>query len=305
LGGKAFATTYISPTTLMGTLTPDLMATSGKLQIVISTPTAASSSTNATTFWVYPPGPQVLAVANTASYDANTISPGGIINIYGINLGPDPIPTILPALTGTSVAIDGNPAPILYTSPTQVSCIVPYALSTKVQSPPIKVNLTVNYGSVSPNQSVTLVAADPGIFTTDASGIGQGAILNINGVTGNMTVNSATNPATKGSAVAIYVTGFGTTQCVDGTGLNLCSATATEANLITGVVTPKLPITVSIDGITAQLVGTGYQAPVGSVPGVLQINAAVPAGVTARNTVPVVVTVGTALSQTKVTMAVK
>jgi len=71
------------------------------------------------------------------------------------------------------------------------------------------------------------------------------------------------------------------------------------------VVTPVLPVSVAIDGITAQLVGAGYQAPVGSVPGVLQINATVPAGVTARNTVPVVVTVGGFTSQGKVTMAVK
>jgi uncharacterized protein (TIGR03437 family) len=92
---------------------------------------------------------------------------------------------------------------------------------------------------------------------------------------------------------------------VDGTAPYLCNLAATEANLITGIVTPKLTVAVSIDGINAQLVGAGYQAPVGSVPGVLQINATIPSGVTARNTVPVVVTVGTAASQAKVTMAVK
>ncbi|HTP34728.1 MAG TPA: IPT/TIG domain-containing protein [Candidatus Acidoferrales bacterium] len=319
LGGKGFAVTYISPTTLMGTITPDLMANAGKQQIVVSTPTAASSSTDPTTFWVYPPGPQILSVANTASYTVNTISPGGIVTIYGINLGPaatppalvtvfpgtDPIPTTLPASGGTSVTIDGNPAPILYTSPTQVSCIVPHAVSAKVKTPAITVNLVVNYVSASQPQAVTVVAADPGVFTTDASGAGQGAVLNINSITGNMTVNSATSPATKGSAVAIYITGFGTTQCVDGTAPNLCNPAATEANLVSGVVTPVLPVSVAIDGITAQLVGAGYQAPVGSVPGVLQINATVPAGVTARNTVPVVVTVGGFTSQGKVTMAVK
>jgi uncharacterized protein (TIGR03437 family) len=153
--------------------------------------------------------------------------------------GTDPIPTTLPATTGTSVTIDGNPAPILYTSPTQVSCIVPYAVSAKVTNPAITVNLAVTYGTTSPNQPVTVVAADPGVFTTDASGIGQAAILNINATTGDMTVNSSSNAATKGQAVAIYITGFGLTQCANGTGANLCNPTATEANLTTGVVTPK------------------------------------------------------------------
>jgi uncharacterized protein (TIGR03437 family) len=74
--------------------------------------------------------------------------------------------------------------------------------------------------------------------------------------------------------------------------------------LITGIVTPKLPVAVTIDGIAATLVGTP-QAPVNSVPGVLQINAIVPTAVKAGNAVPVIVSVGAANSQAKVTMAVK
>jgi len=319
LGGKPLTSTYISPTTLMATITPDLMTASGKAQVVITTPSATSPSTDPVQFWVYPPGPQIIAVANTASYTANTISPGGIVTIYGINLGPaptapalvtvfpgtDPIPTSLPA-TGqaTSVLIDGNPVPILYTSPNQVGCIAPFAVAAKITSPAAQVNLSLTYGSKSQDLPVTVVAADPGIFTTDASGTGQGAILNIDSNTGDMTVNSSSKPALKGSTVAIYVTGFGTTSCADGTAPNVCNQAATEANLISGIVTPKLPVAVTIDGISAILVGTP-QAPVGSVPGVLQINATVPMGVKAGNAVQVVVTIGTASSQPKVTMAVK
>jgi uncharacterized protein (TIGR03437 family) len=316
LGVKPVNATYISPTTLMATITPDLLTPAGPYQVVVTTPTAASASTDVVNFTVYPPGPQVLAVANTASYALNTVSPNGIITIYGINLGPtptppalvtvfpgtDPIPTSLPSSgQATSVSIDGNAAPILYTSPTQVSVIVPWAVSAKVGQ---NVNLKVTYGTPSANLPVAVVASDPGIFTTDASGAGQGAILNINATTGNMTVNGASNPATKGSPIAIYLTGFGLTNCTDGTPPNLCNATATEANLITGIVTPKLAVAVTIDGVTAPLIGNP-QAPVGSVPGVLQINCTVPTTVKAGNTVPVIVSVGTASSQAKVTMAVK
>jgi uncharacterized protein (TIGR03437 family) len=319
LGGRSVTSTYISPTTLMATITPDLMTSAGKYLIAVTTPTSASPSPDLVNFWVYPPGPQILAVANAASYNTNTISPGGIITIYGINLGPDPvppalvtvfpgsdpIPTTLPASgQATSVSIDGNAAPILYTSPTQVSCIVPYALAAKVKSPAVQVNLSVTFGTKSSDQPVTVVASDPGVFTTDASGTGQGAILNINGATGDMTVNSSSNPAAKGSVIAIYLAGFGSTNCADGAAPNLCNPAATEANLIAGIITPKLPVAVTIDGIGATLVGTP-QAPFGSVPGVLQINATVPTGVKAGNTVPVLVSVGAATSQLKVTMAVK
>jgi uncharacterized protein (TIGR03437 family) len=319
LGGKAVTSIFISSTTLMSTITPDLMTSAGKFLLTVTTPTAASASTDVVNFWVYPPGPQILAVANTASYNTNTVSPGGIVTIYGLNLGPDPAPpalvTVFPGADpipanlptvgqATSVLIDGNAAPILYTSPTQVSCIVPFAAFAKVKNPVIQVNLSVTYGTKSQDLPVTVVAADPGIFTTDASGTGQGAILNINGTTGNMTVNGSTNPALKGSAIAIYITGFGTTNCVDGAAPNVCNLAATEANLITGIVTPKLPVVVTIDGISATLVGTP-QAPVNSVPGVLQINATVPTTVKAGNLVPVVVSVGAASSQLKVTMAVK
>src|SRR5262249_9155787 len=199
-----------------------------------------------------------------------TVSPGGIITIYGINLGPAPappalvtvfpgtvpIPTSLPASgTATSVSIDGNPAPILYTSPSQVSCIVPCAVAAKVQNPAITVNLSVTFGTKSQDLPVKVVATDPGVFTTDASGVGQGAILNINASTGDMTVNGNSSPALKGSPIAIYITGFGLTNCADGTGANLCNLSATEANLITGIVTPKLGVSVTIDGVAATLIG--------------------------------------------------
>src|SRR5262249_22280842 len=51
MGGKPLTATYISPTTLMATITPDLMTASGKNQIVVTTPTAASPSTDIVNFW--------------------------------------------------------------------------------------------------------------------------------------------------------------------------------------------------------------------------------------------------------------
>ena len=298
IGATALTTTYISPTTLLAKIPAAQLATAATLSLVITTPTAASPSGGAN-FVVYPPGPQVLGVTNSASYTSTTVSPGGIITIYGLGLGPtnlaifpgtDPIATSLPSTgAATSVTIDGNAAPILYTSGTQVSCIVPYAVAAKVGT---QVNLAVTYNSLtSTTFKVNVVADDPGIFTLDSSGTGQGAILNYSSATGDYTVNGTTNAAPKGSTVVIYATGFGQT-----------SPAGNEIHLIGGTVTPTAVVTLTIDGQPATV--QGAQAPIGSVPGVLQINATVPAGAKTGNDA-VVLTVGTAQSQPGVTLAVK
>ena len=198
------------------------------------------------------------------------------------------------------MTIDGALAPLLYTSSTQVSCIVPYAVASKSGTP---VNLVLTYNGVaSPNFPVDVVDADPGVFTVDASGRGQGAILNFNATTGDYTVNSASNAAVKGGTVVIYITGFGVTSCVD-SATSACTPGANETNLISGTVTPVTPATVSIDGQAATVQATA--SPIGSVPGVLQINTTVPATAKPGNAVPVIVSVGSAKSQLRVTLAVK
>lgn len=308
-GPVALATTVLSATTMLVTIPATLMATAGNLAITVATPTAASASAPAT-FVVYGPGPQVWAVANAASYTTSTVSPGGIVTIYGINLGPtalttfpgtDPIPTSLGATgAATSVTIDGVLAPLLYTSSTQVSCIVPYSVAAAIGN---QVDLVLTFsGTPSAAFPVNVVAGDPGVFTVNASGTGQGAILNFNATTGDYTVNSSSNAAAKGGTVIIYVTGFGVTACVDSV-TSPCVPSANETNLIAGTVTSVAAVTVSIDGLLATVQASA--APIGSVPGVLQVNTTVPLTAKPGNAVPVIVSVGAAASQLRVTMVVK
>ena len=315
----------ISPTAMLVTIPASLLTAAGPLPIVVTTPTAASPSTitAAATFRVYVPGPQVMAVTDGASYAPNNISPGEIVTIYGLGLGPaslvpltvaDPLATSLPpapAAATTVVTIDGVAAPLLYTSVNEVSCIVPFSVAKKSGK---VVNLAVTYNSIDVvvPTPVTVVDADPGLFTMDSSGIGPGAILNFSPTGGDYSINSATNPAIKGTTIAIlYVTGYGLTNCTDisasgSTPASACNATATEVNLISGNVSPKLAVAVTIGGQPAP--GAVAQAPLGSVPGLMQVNVPVPAGVTPGNAA-VVVTLGSGntqfSSQAKVTMAVK
>ncbi|HUJ23075.1 MAG TPA: glycoside hydrolase family 44 protein, partial [Bryobacteraceae bacterium] len=156
------------------------------------------------------PKPDVAAVVNAASYGKD-VAPGQIVTIFGSNLGPSTLQglaldsngLVAASLAGAQVLFDGAPAPLVYVSANQLSAIVPYtaavAPSTHVQ---------VQYQGVrSDALEVPVVEAAPGIFTNDASGTGQGAILNQDG-----SRNSAANPAARGSVISIYMTGEGQTD---------------------------------------------------------------------------------------------
>ena len=306
--------TVVNSTTMLATIPSLLLATKGTLPIVITTPTASSPSTPAS-FAVYDPTvPQIWAVVNSASYNAGVVSPGEIITIYGAALGPTGVTPFsggsLPTSLGvsganTSVSIGGHAAPLLYTSPTQLSCLVPLAV-TPGSANGGKVSVAVTYNGVTsatPFQ-VNVAAADPGVFTLGPSG--QAAVLNINtSVTPNdYTVNGVTNPTHIGSWIAIYATGFGLTSCTNATNSPCSSPQPTESQFEGGgLVTPVGPLAVTIGGQAVSApVGV---VPTGSVIGLLQINAQVPATVTAGNAVPVVVSIGGSNSVGVATIVVK
>jgi uncharacterized protein (TIGR03437 family) len=90
-----------------------------------------------------------------------------------------------------------------------------------------------------------------------------------------LTLNSASNPAARGSIVVLFATGEGT------------SAAA---------------VSLKIGDYIADLL---YAGPAPGFPGLMQINARVPAVVAPSSTVPVVLSVGDASSQPGVTIAVQ
>ncbi len=305
--------TVVNSTTMLATIPASLLSITGSLPIVIKTPTAASASTPAT-FTVYDATvPQVWAVVNSASYNPSVVSPGEIVTIYGSGLGPagvtqfsgSPLPVSLGVGgTNTSVLIDGKVAPLLYTSPTQVSCIVPLAVAPGTASG-AAVNVVVSLNGVaSAPFKVNVAATDPGVFTLGPSG--QGAILNIDtSVTPNdYSVNGVKNPAPAGTWVAIYATGFGATSCSSTTSSPCSLPAPTESQFVSGgIVSPLAPVSVTIGGqAVTSPVGV---VPVGSVVGLLQINAQLPVNLTSGTAVPVVVSIGGKSSTGIATLVVK
>ncbi len=239
------------------------------------------------------PAPGIQAVVSGASYQGAPVSPGELISIFGYSLGPaQPLfgtvqpngyfPTIL---GDVRVLFDNYPAPLLYAGPNQINLAVPYSAAGKAAT-----QIRVLASGSTYNVTVPVAAVTPAFFSQDSSGTGAGAILN----NADLSLNTAANPAPRGSVIAIYVTGLGftTPHGVDGGVTSL-----TNPPLVTA------PVAVIIGGVNAEVIYQG--AAPGLISGLMQINARVPASIQPGPAVPVTLTAGTEPAQNTVTVAVK
>jgi uncharacterized protein (TIGR03437 family) len=237
-----------------------------------------------------PQTPNPLSVTNAATNLAGPIAPGEIVVVYGSALGPSQLTTfrvnssgaMSTDLAGTTVTFNGTPASILYTSATQVSAIVPYAISGNTA------DVAVTFQNGVSATSVGIAASAPGLFTSDSTGKGQAAAFNQDG-----SLNGSAVPAKAGDAIVLYATGEGLTTPA-GTDGKLASTPAPA---------PNLPVTVQIAGQTAHVIYAAG-AP-GQVAGMMQINAEIPGGIAPGDAVPVVLQVGTATSPPGVTITAR
>ncbi len=229
----------------------------------------------------------IAGIVNAAALTGSTAAPGEMVTIYGSQLAPAGLATVVPASTlalentaaNTQVFFDGIPAPLLYISPGQINAIVPYEVAGRSST-----NVTVvSDGRHSNAFTITIVAAAPGIFVNS-----QGAVLNQNG-----SPNTPSNPAHPGEIVTLFATGEGQTNPPGMTG-----------RLVQGALlpAPALPVVLQIGSQTAQLPYAG-EMPQGA--GVLQINAVVPANAPYGDQIPVTLTVGAAAAQSGVTMSIR
>jgi uncharacterized protein (TIGR03437 family) len=157
--------------------------------------------------------------------------------------------------------------------------MVPYGVAGRTTT-----TIVVEYSGVqSAALTYNVVSAAPGIYTLNKQGTGPGAILNQDG----LTVNGLNAPEKRGNVIAIYMTGEGQTdpQGVDGVVIPA---------VVSALKKPQQKVTVTIGGVDAVVEYAG-SAP-GLISGVMQVNATIPL-LAPTGTQPVVVTVGTAKSQ--------
>lgn len=162
----------------------------------------------------------VGCVTSAASLLPGPIAPGEIISLFGLGLGPgeaaiggpDSSGRFPTSLSNVSVMIDGIAAPLLYVSSAQINAVVPFGV--RIHSPgAIEVKGTGIEIEIAPVE-ISEAQAAPAAFTLDGSGSGQAAAINEDG-----TVNGPTNPAPRGSTVALWLTGFGQMQPIPTDGL--------------------------------------------------------------------------------------
>jgi trimeric autotransporter adhesin len=242
----------------------------------------ADSGNNAVRLLTPTPGSMLIgAVVDAASESAGPVSPGKIVVIYGGGLGPSQLIQNQPGngvfgtqLAGTTVSFNGTPAPMIYTSATQVAAIVPYGIDPALSA---TAQVTVSYqGSVSSAFSVPVAASAPSLFTANQTGAGQ--IATVNGLTG--VYNDAGHPVRAGDFLELFATGEGQT-----------TPAGVDGKLATvPYPTPNLPVSVTVGGIPVTVSYKGG-APT-EVAGLMQINIQIPPGVQPGGYVPIVLTVG-------------
>jgi uncharacterized protein (TIGR03437 family) len=211
------------------------------------------------------------AALNSASYIASEIAPGELVTLFGAGIGPatpvaaQAINGKLPTeLGGVEVLVNGVAAPLLYVSSGQINAIVPFGVPVIAevvvaapggQSNAVRILTT-------PSSMFGYPVGDIGVFTRDASGQGQAAALNQDG-----TLNSPSNPAPRGSIVAVWIAGAGPTDPPEMDG---------EITPVDGRANLTLPLVAIIgDSMeTADVVYAGV-AP-GLVAGVDQVNFRIP-----------------------------
>ncbi len=237
--------------------------------------------------------PQINAggVVNDADYTAPVV-PGSIAAVFGdFFLTAGSSDTDLPldtSLQNLSVYFGGTQgfgslgmAPLYFVSGTQVNLQIPWEADGQGS---VTVAATLN-GVAGASQAVNVAAFAPAIFTTNAQGSGPGAILD-----SSYRLVDSSNPATAGSTtILIYCTGLGQVSANQ-------PATGAPASLNANQLAPTTtPATVTIGGVTEAASFSGL-AP-GFV-GLYQVNALVPAGVSANSAVPVTVSIGGVTSNT-------
>lgn len=219
--------------------------------------------------------PTVSAVVNSATNAPGEITPGALVTIYGAELSGGtaqasafPWPAIL---NGTEVVVGGQPVPVWFVSAGQVNAQVLFNLPSGGSA-----QVTVLRGGVASAPFEVLISpAQPGIFTLNEQGTGQGLIVRSDGVT----LAQPGTPAAIGETVAIYCTGLG----------------AVAPPVTAGVAAPGSTLSYTSNQVTVQIGGQSAYVSFASLApgsaGLYQVNAVVPSGAPTGDSVSVVVSV--------------
>lgn len=231
-------------------------------------------------------------IASAAGGPVAPIAPGEIISFYGQSIGPqipaggriDASGRVSTLLEETQVLFDGVAAPILFASYFQTNVQVPYEVAGQKT-----VSVKLSYRGIPSNVAkLQVVDAAPGLLTL--LGTNFAAALNE-----DATLNSSSNPVSRGSIVTFFSTGAGV----------LSPAVPTGAPAQPPLAVPAQAATVTLNGSKAEIL-SATAAP--GLVGAIQLNVRVPQDMPVESTperATVVLTIGDMPSRFGVTFWAK
>jgi uncharacterized protein (TIGR03437 family) len=246
-----------------------------------------SSDTNSLIIVTPPPGTAPDFDLGNAAYVGIPLAPGGLGSIF-VNTGaaeafsadPLALPTTLGDVTlrigGSMILIPSGwtyvpanvvEAALLYVGPAQINFQVPPGIP-----PGRPVAILKKPDGTTLTGWPQIVASAPGIFSLSGKGFGPGAVLNQDN-----SVNSADNPAARGSVIQIFATGGGDTTPL------LAPGQAAPANGDPLVLMNATPLVLFGTINDQKAVGPGqvlFNGLAPGLPGVWQVNARIPDGIT-------------------------
>jgi uncharacterized protein (TIGR03437 family) len=238
-------------------------------------------------------GARPNAIFNAASLKSgDQVSLGSWVSVFGDSLA-DGEAQFFDAPFGrqlltTEVRLGDQPLPLYYVNPKQVNALIPRGLNPNTQHQIV----VQRAATVSVPIPVTVAEVQPGIFTVNQQGTGQGAIEIANTTTLAAPAGPGARPARRGEAISIFCSGLGAVTIAPDEG---AAASLTQFSFT--LATP----TVSIGGVAAAVPFSGL-AP--GLVGVYQVNVVVPDGAPSGSAVTLVLAIN-GIPSNPVTVAVE
>lgn len=254
----------VAPSTLTVTVSASGLATGAYTGTVTIAALEGSNAANS---------PQVLTVSlsvgapligqngvvNGASFSQDAVvGPGSIASLFGTNLAADteaaaalPLPF---TLANTQVLVNEVPAPLFFVSPLQINFQIPPDVSgTSLQA------VVVSGGVRGLTAAVNVAPEVPGIFTTSASGTGQGAVLlassDVIAAASGSIPGRTSQPVARGEIVSIFCTGLGAVDPAVEAGQPAGGSPASVTVMTPVVLVGGVPADVLFSGLAPNFVG--------------------------------------------------
>jgi uncharacterized protein (TIGR03437 family) len=228
---------------------------------------------------LYYPAVNVTNAANLLS--GRALAPGAISTIksQGVPFSqetrsfdtlPEPLP--LPrSLAGVEVLMNDQPVPLLYVSPEQINFIVPFS-APGAGTAELRI-VRKSTGTTIAAGTVEMGEVSPALFTFGGTGSGQAAALNEDG-----TVSGPTNPARRGTIIALF-----------GTGQGRVAGAPADGHVVTGLPQTDEKPRVLINNLPVAEEDVLFSGLAPESVGLWQINVRIPETIAAGNGIPLVV----------------